>query len=101
MNKLTIKANYKDISTAVQQMEKVLKEWKITSEERIKSILLLEETLVKIADSASDEDKIQLIAKKNYRKVSFNVKYKGKQIELSKVNDTDLDLLGEEYGEEA
>lgn len=101
MKKLTIKTNYQDISTAVQQMEEVLKGWKVTPDERTKSILLLEETLVKIADSTTDEDRILLIARKNYRKVSFEVKYKGKQIELSKVNDTDMNLLGEEYGEEA
>ena len=101
MKKLTIKTNYQDISTAVQQMEEVLKGWKVTPDERTKSILLLEETVVKIADSTTDEDRILLIARKNYRKVSFEVKYKGKQIELSKVNDTDMNLLGEEYGEEA
>lgn len=67
-----------DISAAVQQMEEQLKAANVKAEHRVKAILSLEETLVRVSELTQGQDvRMQIAFCKGLRKSQIKISFKG------------------------
>lgn len=104
MKKIKIKNTLTDISSAVLQAEEILKATNVKTEHRVRAILTLEETLVRIQELVADaEMPIQIVISKGLRKTRILVSYKGDALKLSDLcpQSPEVAELSEEYGPEA
>lgn len=91
------------ISMAVQEAETYISTLRVSSEDRVRAILTLEETLVKIKDlTYMKVIPIRLTIHKGLHNCRFRITYSGGAISLSDlIPSEDEDILREKYGLEA
>lgn len=102
MKTIRIKNTLQDVSAAVAQVDEQLRKYKVGVEDRARSTLMLEESLVRIVEStASSEVKIFVSIRRGINSTDLRVTVKCPEIQF--VSDSLLgssDILSEEYGPE-
>lgn len=102
--KIKINNTLEDISFAVQQVEVMLKEVHVKPEHRVKSVLTLEEVLVRIYElTKTSESQIQISIIKGLRKRYIQITYKGSELRMADLYPPTAQdkVLADEYGPEA
>lgn len=99
--KLSIEPRLENISEAVLTIENELKRQKTKTDKRVKAILLLEEVLVRLSETASPNSRIKIVVRKNYRNQWINITSKGEDANIGDLStkEHDTELIGEEYGD--
>lgn len=99
---ITISNTLEEVSHAVLQIEEYLKTKRVNSKDRIRSILLLEETLIKICDTSPVGNTIVISTERTLKKRTIKISYKGDQAPLFTDGIAqDISGLNNEYTPEA
>lgn len=96
-------ADLSDLGVQMKAMEDALVALKPKAEDRVRSILLLEEVVVKLAEAAggSSDAKVKAMVVNTPRKLSIKLSSKGSDAGISAMlSENDTLVLGEEYGDE-
>lgn len=104
VRKIKITNTLPEISQAVEQVEGILKAAGIKSEQVVKAVLTLEETLVRIAELTQETTvPMQIIVNKGLRRCVLKVSYKGNAISTADLIPSTLhdEELADVYGPEA
>lgn len=100
-DRIEIDHNIKEVSCAVREVENILRKYMTTAEDRVSTLLVLEEILVKMLEVAYDDSKIIIAVNKNYRRLSIKASCKGADANMGAILSGDApDVLGKEYDPE-
>lgn len=99
-----VSKNLKELSDVIKQTEDILTSNRTTSRKRVLATLVMEESIVKLAEASHDDKPIRVSVRRFLRKTTINIMAKGEEIDFARIlaggnNDELLDEYGVETGE--
>lgn len=101
--KITINNTLEEISKVVAEIDDYLKSKSVNSHDRVRAILVLEETLVKIHDVQEPGGTVTIRTTRTLKRRSIKLSYRGRQLSLNDekdIDDVNFENLSEHYDPE-